>query len=193
MKHRFVAALAAFITVGTLATASSYAGPLDSAFRGFGASTSQAGIAARSALPPLGYQIYCLRNKAECRSKGAAVVPYTAKLASDLQRVNRSVNRSIRFKSDRGDVWQASVTEGDCEDYVLTKRKKLIRMGVSANALRVASVRNSRGERHAVLVVRTSKGELVLDNARSQILPRNKTGYRWVAMSSENPHRWSRL
>lgn len=190
MKIRLAAALAAIIIVNLVAPAA-FAGPLDAALRGFGTSGAQTKLSARSSHAPIGFQIYCLRHRADCRGGGKSVLAYTPKLASTLRHVNHSINKSIRYRSDRGDVWRANVNTGDCEDYVLTKRKQLIRMGVSASALRIASVKTRRGEGHAVLVVRTSKGELILDNARQQILPRHKTGYRWMAMSSSNPQRWS--
>ena len=192
MKTHIVAALAALVALGSMTTTTAHAGPLDSILRGFSSKGTETQTA-RSVRPPLGYQVYCLQNPKDCRGGGADVVQYTSKLARQLAQVNQQVNRQISFKSQSTDVWRVNVTAGDCEDYALTKRQRLIRMGVPASALRMAVVRNSKGEGHAVLVVKTSKGELVLDNARQQILPRSKTGYRWLAVASSNPGKWSRL
>ncbi|KQT51970.1 hypothetical protein ASG43_20995 [Aureimonas sp. Leaf454] len=142
--------------------------------------------------PPLGYAIFCLNNPGDCRQGGERQVRYTSGLLSKLNAVNQSVNRQIRYKKDGRDVWKASVRSGDCEDYVLTKRKQLIRLGLSPSALRVAAVRTSRGEGHAVLVVKTDRGELVLDSIKKTITRRQNTSYTWIAMASENPRRWIR-
>jgi len=53
---------------------------------------------------------------------------------------------------------------------VVTKRSQLIDKGWPATALLIAMARVPSGEMHAVLVVVTDKGELVLDNLRSEIV-----------------------
>jgi len=85
--------------------------------------------------------------------------------------------------------------EGDCEDYVLAKRKMLILLGLPESALRITVALDSRKVRHAVLTIVTDRGDYVLDNAQRDILPAEKTGYRpverqdaasptgWVAMN----------
>jgi len=93
---------------------------------------------------------------------------------------------------DGGDTWSVDPAYGDCEDYAMTKRSHLIHMGVPASALRIAYVKTSWGEGHAVLVVRTDSGELVLDNLTRAILPIQQTGLRVVSMSGANPSRWVR-
>ena len=76
---------------------------------------------------PLGYQVMCLKNPGECQGGGKAKVTVTADVMSTLKRVNGHVNRTIKPRYDSGaDVWSASATSGDCEDYVLAKRKALI-------------------------------------------------------------------
>ena len=60
-------------------------------------------------------------------------------------------------------------------------------------ALRMAVVRTSKGEGHAVLVVKTSKGDLVLDNIKKTIVSRQQTDYRWIAIASQNPSAWQKL
>ena len=53
---------------------------------------------------------------------------------------------------------------GDCEDYVLEKRRELMHKGLSASDLLITVVRKPDGEGHAMLTVRTDKGDFVLDN-----------------------------
>jgi predicted transglutaminase-like cysteine proteinase len=108
-----------------------------------------------------------------------------------LDRVNLAVNRQITPRADRGaDTWSLDASAGDCEDYVLAKRKQLIAAGLPANALRIAYVKTRTGEGHAVLVVVAGSEHYVLDNLTSAIRPFARTGYRLVSMQGENPGIW---
>lgn len=141
---------------------------------------------------PLGYQLMCLQHPSECRGGGAAAVQADMDLIGKLRHVNSLVNRSIRPRNDRGlDTWSLNVASGDCEDYVLAKRHKLIELGVPASSLRIAAVKTRSGQGHAILVVNTDQGKLVLDNMNSAIRPLEATGYRVVHMQSANPASWS--
>lgn len=142
---------------------------------------------------PLGYQLMCLKNPAECQGGGAAKVKATSDVMATLKRVNARVNSSIKPRNDSGaDVWNASATtSGDCEDYVLAKRRALIREGLPASSLRIAYVKTRSGVGHAILVVKTSKGDYVLDNLNRSVRPLSQAGYRIVSMSGANPMKWS--
>jgi predicted transglutaminase-like cysteine proteinase len=141
---------------------------------------------------PLGYQLMCLKSPQECKGGGASSVAATEDVLQTLKRVNVQVNRAIRPRNDRGaDVWTASATSGDCEDYVLAKRRALVKAGISASALRIAYVKTRRGEGHAILVVKTSRGDLVLDNLNGSVRPLSQSGYRIVSISGANPMNWS--
>jgi predicted transglutaminase-like cysteine proteinase len=70
--------------------------------------------------------------------------------------------------------------EGDCEDYVLAKRKMLTLLGVPAPALRITVAFNKNRVRHAVLTVVTNRGDYVLDNLQDELLPPDQLGYAWV-------------
>lgn len=147
-----------------------------------------------SSRAPRAYMIFCLRNPGECKpTRSATSVAYSPQLVAKLNRVNNEVNRAINWTGDRGDVWRVGGSSGDCEDFALTKRSKLIQLGVPAGALRMAVVRTSKGEGHAVLVVKTSKGDLVLDNIKKTIVSRQQTDYRWIAIASQNPSAWQKL
>jgi predicted transglutaminase-like cysteine proteinase len=148
----------------------------------------------RSTAAPLGFQIFCLQNANQCRASNHSKTNYSSGLVQALNRVNRQVNRSIRAQNDRnGDVWSLNVNRGDCEDYVLAKRAALITAGVPSGALRIATARTRWGTPHAVLVVRTNRGDLVLDNLNNSIKPWNQTGLRMIAISGANPKRWSTI
>lgn len=114
-----------------------------------------------------------------------------------VQRINREVNRAIRHREDsavygRPDQWalgEAGV--GDCEDYALAKRAALIQAGVPARALSIALVETRRGESHAVLLIDTDKGAMVLDNLSPWIRRWDQTPYTWIARQTPgDPLTW---
>lgn len=141
---------------------------------------------------PIAFSLYCLKHLEECRPSGRSEVAYTAKVRGLLASVNRSVNRSIRPVRESRDVWSLNPTFGDCDDYAVTKRSRLIRAGIPSGALRIAVVRTPAGEGHAVLLVKTNAGEFALDNLRQTIVKRSQTGYRYISVASANPLRWTR-
>jgi predicted transglutaminase-like cysteine proteinase len=142
---------------------------------------------------PLGYQLMCLKTPQECKGGGKAKVTVTANVMATLKRVNSHVNRTIkpRYDAAGADVWSASATSGDCEDYVLAKRRALIKAGIPASSLRIAYVKTRKGEGHAILVVKTNGKDLVLDNLTATIKPLSQSGYRIISMSGANPRSWS--
>lgn len=114
-----------------------------------------------------------------------------------VQRINREINRAIRHREDsvvygRPDQWalgEAGV--GDCEDYALAKRAALIQAGVPARALSIALVETRRGESHAVLLIDTDKGAMVLDNLSPWIRRWDQTPYTWIARQTPgDPLTW---
>ena len=116
-----------------------------------------------------------------------------------LTTLNRRVNRSIRRASDdaqygRAEYWTAPEgrgAAGDCEDYVLAKRRALLAAGVSPQALSIAVVRTRRGEMHAVLLVATPEGEVVLDNLSPWVVPWTEAPYEWRERQiAGSPERW---
>ncbi|WP_186767257.1 transglutaminase-like cysteine peptidase [Devosia ginsengisoli] len=144
-----------------------------------------------AAITPLSMQFFCAKNRSECAGGGRGEVTMSPNLMAVLKQINGHVNRSIRPARDTADVWELNPTSGDCEDYVLSKRSALIRQGVSAGALRIAYTHTRRGEPHAVLVVKTSEGDYVLDNLTNTIKTLRASGYNIRSMSSPNPTRWT--
>lgn len=156
-----------------------------------GAAASSHGRVDVAAITPLSMQYFCAQNRNECRGGGAAQVTMTPNLMALLNQTNTRVNRAIRPARDTADIWELNPESGDCEDYVLSKRSALIRQGVSAGALRIAYTHTRRGEPHAVLVVRTSQGDYVLDNLTNTIKTLRASGYTIRTMSSPNPRAWT--
>jgi predicted transglutaminase-like cysteine proteinase len=150
--------------------------------------------------PPFAHILFCARNPGECRdNRGESVVSLTPERFKELTTLNRKVNRTIRGRNDsgeqlNGDLWEVNVKSGDCEDFALTKRSRLLSMGWSSRALRIAKAYTRAGEGHAVLVVRTDRGDLVLDNRFNSIKPFEKTDLRMEMIQSEaDPLVWYQL
>lgn len=142
---------------------------------------------------PLGYQLMCLKTPQECKGGGKAKITVTTDVMATLKRVNSHFNRTIKPRNDAAgaDVWSTSASSGDCEDYVLAKRKALIKAGIPASALRIAYTKTRKGEGHAILVVKANGKDLVLDNLSATVKPLSQTGYRILSMSGANPLNWS--
>jgi len=100
-------------------------------------------------------------------------------------RVNTEVNQMIRYCTDLEqyqdeEYWCVPTgTLGDCEDYVLLKRKKLIDKGWDLDKINIVTCRSSNGEGHAVLYVQTDKGGFLLDNCNPSPINPNSTDYKW--------------
>ncbi len=89
------------------------------------------------------------------------------------------------------EVWTLPETYGDCEDYVLLKRKWLVERGWPTGDLLITVVFDEVGDGHAVLLARTSGGEFVLDNKTDVVRRWQETAYRYVKRQSvEDPNRW---
>jgi len=78
----------------------------------------------------------------------------------------------------------ASLYSASVDDLPLTIG--LMAMGYPARAMRMAVVVNPEGEGHAVLVVRSSDGDFVLDNRTSTVLPWYAARYTWVKRESDD-------
>lgn len=151
---------------------------------------------------PIGWVEFCNDNPGDCRGgvTQARDIVMTQAAWKDLLRVNRWVNDTIKPMTDM-DHW--GVVEkwsyptdgyGDCEDYVLLKRKMLMDAGWPREALLITVVRDKKGEGHAVLTVKSDKGEFILDNQNEDVVAWTETGYRFVKRQSQSdPSAWVSL
>jgi predicted transglutaminase-like cysteine proteinase len=152
------------------------------------------------ARPPIGWVQFCGDRPQECNvapSEPRDVV-LSARAWKDLVRVNNRVNQTIKPMTDLdhyGVVEKWTYPDdgyGDCEDYVLLKRRILIDAGWPREALLITVVRDGKG--HAVLTVKSDHGEFILDNQNPAILPWYESGYRFVKRQSQsNPNVWISL
>lgn len=147
---------------------------------------------------PIGHFEFCKSHGDECRQvKNAGAAPRVTDYGWDVVReINAAVNFSIMPKTDlelfgKEEVWIYPQTAGDCEDYVLLKRHMLIERGFSAADVLITVVRKPDGEGHAVLTLRTSDGDFVLDNLEDEVRPWQETPYRYLKrQDSGNSGRW---
>jgi len=151
---------------------------------------------------PIGWIEFCVEYDPECKTKPSQPrdVVLSAPAWKDLERVNAYVNTHVKPMTDMehwGVVERWNYPDdgyGDCEDYVLMKRKMLIDAGWPREALLITVVRDKKGEGHAVLTVKTDKGEYILDNQNDDIVLWSDTGYRFVKRQSQSdPNVWVSL
>jgi predicted transglutaminase-like cysteine proteinase len=142
---------------------------------------------------PVGHYEFCQRIAAECEqaSPKRAPVELTRELWSAIIDINNVVNTMVTPRTDM-QIW--GVEErwsyptdgiGDCEDYALEKRRRLARIGVPLGNLLMTVVRQPNGDGHAVLTVRTSHGDFVLDNLEPRVLAWHETPYQFLKRQSE--------
>lgn len=66
--------------------------------------------------------------------------------------------------------------------------------GWPRSALLITVVKDTNNSGHAVLTVRTDKGDVILDNQIEAVLPWYSAPYRFVKrQSSSNPARWAAI
>ena len=146
---------------------------------------------------PIGHYQFCQKNRRECSSiRNANPAQVTAGGWRVIRDVNASVNRALRPVTDRelfgrDELWTYPNGAGDCEDFVLLKRKKLMERGFAAADLLITVVRKPDGEGHAVLTVRSSEGDFILDNLENEVKLWSETPYRYLKrQASFHAGRW---
>lgn len=152
-------------------------------------------------LPPIGYVRFCERNPADCMEKvgSSERVELTEARWAELVSVNRFVNQEIYPVTDeelygRVEFWTYPNGKGDCEDYVLMKRRILLERGWPMGSLLITVVLDEEGAGHAILTARTTGGDFILDNKREDVLAWSDTPYRFLKRQSyRNPQIWMSL
>ncbi len=152
-------------------------------------------------LPPIGFVRFCMQNPNDCITKPVANrhLKLTDQTWQELVSVNTEVNGAITPVSDQDlygipELWTYPVDSGDCEDFLLLKKRNLERLGFDPNTLLITVVLDEKNEGHAVLTATTEKGDFVLDNRRNEILLWNETGYKFLKRQSQtNAQQWVAL
>ena len=152
-------------------------------------------------LPPIGFVEFCARDKQHCGSDNSHLrrLALTEAHWRLLQQINARVNSSVAPVSDMDlyavpERWDYPVDAGDCEDYVLLKKRELENLGFPSHALLITVVLDEVGEGHAVLTVSTSQGDFILDNRRDAVIRWAQTPYRFLKrQSQDDPRLWVAL
>ncbi|WAP69439.1 transglutaminase-like cysteine peptidase [Jiella pelagia] len=153
---------------------------------------------------PIGHQGLCRREPAECRPISQHAMSKPVVLDQDLihtiATINVSVNSRLKAQSDQDlygveEYWTYPGAAGDCEDFVLRKRKRLHEEAkIDLGNLLITVVKKANGEGHAVLTLHTTDGDFILDNLNWRILPWNETPYAFLKRQSMvDPGRWNRI
>jgi predicted transglutaminase-like cysteine proteinase len=153
------------------------------------------------AKPVFAWVRFCEQFPVECEIDLAepSVVTLTPQVWSTITSVNRRINRSIKPLTDKEhwgvmDRWEfPDDGRGDCEDYQLLKRRTLVEKGLPRRAMRMTVVIDEIGEGHAVLMIRTDRGDFILDNKTSAVLPWDQTGYIFVKREGQDSMAWVSL
>jgi predicted transglutaminase-like cysteine proteinase len=154
-----------------------------------------------NAQPPYGFVRFCEVQPNECVSTAISDGRFqmTPERLSDLDEINRAVNREIEPATDLeiygvNELWTVPKVRGDCEDFALLKRQRLMEQGWPSNALLLTVVRDEKNEGHAILTARTSQGDFVLDNKIDAVRLWNNTPYHFVMRQSYiDPKVWVSL
>ncbi|MXN52783.1 transglutaminase [Shinella sp. AETb1-6] len=153
-----------------------------------GAATSQ----------PVGHFEFCRRHPTDCRpTRIESPIHLTQEIWKTVVRINASVNVEIDQRSDMEvwgyeDYWEYPFKgAGDCDDIVLEKRRRLIEAGLPVSNLLITVVKDERGDGHAVLTVRTDRGDFILDNMKAKIFRWDETPYVYLKrQSTKHAGKW---
>jgi predicted transglutaminase-like cysteine proteinase len=150
------------------------------------------------ARPTRAWREFCERLPTECRVDltEPEIIDLTPAAWAEIVSVNKAVNRRVQGVTDYEhwgveDRWDYPDNgKGDCEDIQLLKRKVLAEKGLSRRAMRMTVVVDREGAGHAVLMVRTNRGDLILDNKRDAVLPWKRTGYVYLKREGAQGSSW---
>jgi predicted transglutaminase-like cysteine proteinase len=153
---------------------------------------------------PIGWAQFCETYEGICDTTPSTPrdVVLDGKAWSGLTAVNEEVNHSIQPMTDMDHYgmiqWWRYPDDGigSCHSYALLKRRLLIEAGWPREALLMTIVRTDygRGEGHAVLTVKTDRGDFILDNLTDEIRLWSRTPYLYYKRQSQaDPNMWVRI
>jgi predicted transglutaminase-like cysteine proteinase len=147
---------------------------------------------------PVGHMEFCKSRPDECGAYDQVVGATTlTDLAwQQLVSINAYYNQTVVPVTDEelyqtAEFWTYPNGYGDCEDFALAKRRDLIAAGWHPSTLMIAVVKEVNGNGHAVLLARTDRGDLVLDNQDGTIRLWSETPYTFIKRQSQaNAGQW---
>jgi len=156
-----------------------------------------AAVSGRTSIP-IGHARFCQTRPQECtfNTNVQEAVHLTKSRWRELLEVNTSFNASIVPVTDQelygvAEFWTYPQGYGDCEEYALAKRRELIKRGWNPSTLLITVLISQKIGGHAVLMVRTDRGDLILDNLEGLIKVWNQTPYQFIKRQSQsNAGQW---
>lgn len=156
---------------------------------------------------PIGWTGFCKAQPAECAAgqKSDETIALDRDRKAQMRQINDLVNHEIRGVGDNDHygIYKLGIVNwwtypddgaGNCNDYVLLKKKLLVEAGWPRSALLLTVVLDTHNEGHLILMVRTSDGDLILDNLTDAIKSWDATGYTFIKrQSADDPNNWVRL
>ncbi len=133
------------------------------------------------------------------RFQGELVAMQGLPLMAMARKVNTLINKTPYIEDSQrwgmSDYWATPVEflnrGGDCEDFAISKYTALRMLGVPEERLRVAIVHDIQKDiPHAVLIVYTDDGAMILDNQSSEMRPANDMIDRYRPIFSINRTAW---
>jgi len=141
---------------------------------------------------PVGAADFCRRDRAACAPNAhvVEVEQLTQQSWNQLVAINDDVNATIVPETDEdlyhlAEYWTYPDGRGDCEDIALEKQRELVKAGWDPSTLLMTVVRERDGNGHAVLMVRTDRGDVVLDNQNGKVLVWSDTNYEYIKRQSQ--------
>lgn len=120
-------------------------------------------FAKEQVFPPIGYLQMKINNSLTKSNVDGKTLSY-----GKLTTFAREIWNEMEFEPDNTENWEENPlsNRGDCEDFVLTLRKKLIEENISNKYFSIAIVKSDvENMNHAVLIVKTSdRGNFIFDN-----------------------------
>jgi predicted transglutaminase-like cysteine proteinase len=176
------------LILGVLAILSSIARP------------AHAGSSGDNVLPPMSHTFFCMRYPRDCVRTAGRTIPGTPSELSQLEAINETVNSAITPTTGKTALvnrhWSIDPVVGDCNDYAVTKRHRLLEAGWPSSALLLAEVKLvTTGEHHLILIVRGRTADWVLDNRRSAVEKLSATRNEYILYrveSTEDPKFWTK-
>ena len=152
-------------------------------------------------LPPVGYVEFCSHDQEECKTKSdqSGQLAMSPENWNMLIQVNTYVNGKIKPVNDLdfygvAEKWVYPTSSGDCEDYVLLKKRYLQSMGFPADEMLITVLLDENGSGHAVLTIVSDNGDFILDNRRDEIMRWDQTAYKFLKrQSQQDPKQWVSL
>lgn len=116
----------------------------------------------------------------------------------DLMTVQRDLRHTFNYTPDMelyetAEFWTVMKNgdnRGDCEDFALTCRQRLIDMGWDRADLRPACCWTETGGYHAVLVAEIEGDAYVLDNRQYRVRPWEHLPYKWHKILDKSGEFW---